>query len=118
MFEIVNGCQTRLQRLGAQLLYCGFIHAGRVVVADLLRDRVAVLGDGGLFQNAAQVLQIVFVQLAVNAPGGLIGRNRIHFLPAAAGVLVEVHARISRAVHGGGIEAGSVRKHSFRAALR
>ena len=59
-----SGCNG----LGAELLDRGLIHARGVVVADLLGDGVAVLGRRGLLQNAAQVFQIVLVQLAVNAP--------------------------------------------------
>src|SRR6202167_120636 len=82
-----------------------------------LVNLVAVLSCGGFFENAAKIVQIIFVEFAVNAPGSLVGGNGIHFSPAAAGVLVEVHARISGAVHGRGVETGGVGKHWFRMLL-
>src|SRR5271167_1988448 len=73
----------------------------------------AVPGRRGLFEDAAQIHQIVLVQLAVNAPRDLVGRNGVLLLPAAAGVRVEIDARIDGTVHGGDVETRRVRQHRF-----
>src|SRR5262249_23026047 len=48
------------------------------------------------------------LELPVDAPGGLVGRDGIELLPAGAGEGVEVHARIHRPVHEAWVEARCV----------
>ena len=47
--------------LGAALLHHGLVHAGSVVVANLLGNGIAILGRGSLLQNRAQIFQVIFV---------------------------------------------------------
>src|SRR4051812_4849728 len=58
-------------------------------------------------------MQVVLVQLAVHAPRTLLGRDRILLLPAAAGVLVEISARVDGLIHGGEVETRRVGKRRF-----
>ena len=108
VLESLDLDQCRPDGLGAPLFDLGLIHAGGIVVANLLGDRVPVLRDGSLLENSAQILQIVFVELAVNAPRGLVRGDGIVLLPAPAGILVEVDTGVRRAIHGADVQAGRV----------
>jgi hypothetical protein len=92
----------------------GLVHAGRVEIADLAGHSVA-LGRilRGLFEETVEEAEIVLIELAIDRPGGLVGRDGIVFLPAAAGVLVEIHAGIGELVHRFETEAGRVRQRWF-----
>jgi hypothetical protein len=104
-----DGLELGFDRLGAMGVDRGFVDAGSVKFADFLGDRVALACAGGrLLQDAAQEIQVVFVELAVDAPGGLVGRDGILLLPAAAGVLVEIHAGVDGFIDGFEIETGGI----------
>jgi hypothetical protein len=51
---------------------------------------------------------MVLSQLAVNAPAGLISRNRIVLHPPATTVLVKIYAGVGAPLHEFGVESGSV----------
>src|ERR1035441_3179941 len=91
------------------LFRASLVHAGVVIVADLLVvGRTAGIVGRGLVQNVAQDQLIAFVQLVEPAPFRLVRRNRIVLDPVAAGVLVEIVAGIGGLVHRVQIEAGDV----------
>src|SRR5262249_16211711 len=80
--------------------------------ADLLCYRVSLRpGGSSLFQNAAEKVQIVLIQLRVNAPLSLVWWNRIVLLPPSAGVLIEVHTRVCGLIYGFQIQTWRVRKY-------
>jgi hypothetical protein len=79
------------------------VHAGGVVVADLSRRRVAAARR--TLEDPTQDLVVPFLQLVEAAPARAVGRNGIGGEPSAAGELVEVGARIDRAVERGQLEA-------------
>ena len=56
ILEPGNLVELALERGGAELLNAGLVHAGAVVVANLLVHRGAPGIGGGFFQNAAQQL--------------------------------------------------------------
>ena len=109
-FDRLHLVERRLHGFGAKLLHRRFVHTCGVVIADLLGDGVRGLGGGCLFENSPQIVEIILVQLGINVPTDLVGGNGILLLPAAAGVLVEIHAWVQRSVHGRNIEAGDVRQ--------
>ena len=98
--------QRRLEGRRALRIDRVFVHARGVVVADLpgvnIRARVA----SGVFQDAAEGDVVAFLQLLAAAPRRSIGRNRLVLRPPSARELVEVHARIHRAIHERHLEAG------------
>ena len=100
-----DALQFRQQRLGAQLLDGRLIHTRRVEIADLLCDIVCRCVPRAacfrrFFQNRPQLRAIFVLELAGRTPTRLIRRNRIFFDPPAAGVRVEVHARINGSIDG------------------
>src|SRR4029077_15536547 len=85
------------------------VYAGGVIVADLLVDgATGGAGLGGGFQDIAQDELVVALQLGIDAPARLIGGNAVLLHPAAAGVGVEVGARINAVIHGSDVESGLV----------
>src|SRR5664280_276500 len=70
--------------------------------------RAAVAEQGIPVENAPQVIEIIFVQLRIDVPTDLVGRNGVLLLPASTGVTVEINARVYRAVHRGNVKAGDV----------
>ena len=92
----------------AGLVDGGGVHAGGEVVTDLLLDGVAVLGGGCVLEDAPEELLVLVGELAVDAPGGLVGGDGVVLLPAAAGELVEVDAGVDGAVEVGEVERGRV----------
>ena len=78
-------CSDGIERRGAGLLDCGFIHAGGEEIADLLLIGSARgAAFAGLLQQAPEEELIFVGQLAVNIPARLVGGNRIVFDPGAA----------------------------------
>src|ERR1039458_4032137 len=81
------------------------IHTGGVVITDLLRDGIAAgRGLGGLFEDLMEDLEIALLQFVEAAPFGLVWRDGILLHPRAAGVLVEIDARIGGPIDGAKIE--------------
>src|SRR6266704_2835491 len=65
-FEIRYSFQFGSEWSGTELVDGRFIHAGGVVVADLLLDRgVVEVGLGGFFEDGAQLREIFVLQLTV-----------------------------------------------------
>ena len=106
VFDGADAVEFRLQRLQAFFVDGGYIHAGSVIVADLLRVRVAIGGDGGFIENLPENRPVSLLEFAETAPGRLVGRYRIVLQPGAAGVLVKVFAGIGLLIDGREIEAG------------
>src|SRR6185369_1171445 len=105
----IDLCEVGFQRGSAEFVDSGLIHAGREEVTDQLLRRVSA---GRLLrevvEDTPEETLIVLIQLAVNAPSGLVGGDRIVLHPSAAGVLVEVDAGVCRLVHRVHIEARGV----------
>jgi pimeloyl-ACP methyl ester carboxylesterase len=64
--------------------------------------------DRRLLEDAPQEKLVLVRQLAVDVPARLVRRDRVVLDPSAAGVLVEIGARIDGTIHRGGVEAGGV----------
>ena len=109
VLERSNAFQHRLQRGRPLGVDAGLVHAGVVIVADLLVvGRTAGIVGRGLIENIAQDQLIAFVQFVEPAPFRLVRRNGIVLDPVAAGVLVEIDARVGGLVHRIQVEAGDV----------
>ena len=100
-------CDTPQQRLRAELIDGGFVHAGSVIVTDFLRHGVACgIRLRCFLENRAQLGTVIVFELAVSAPAGLVRRDGILFHPAAAGVGVEIHTWVNCSIHVGNFEYG------------
>jgi hypothetical protein len=102
--------EQRLHAVEAALLDRRGVEARRVVVAELLRDRVGRRG-GGLVEDRALGGEVALAQLAEAAPARSIGRDRVGGQPAAARELEEVAARVGGAVERAGLEADVGERH-------
>ena len=92
----------RLQSAGVDSL---FIHARRVVVADLAGDAVAAgVGLGGFLQNRAQLLLVALIQFVEPPPASLVGGYRIGLQPVSAGELIEILAGVGGLIDGVDVE--------------
>src|SRR6185312_241745 len=96
--------ERRLQRRRAARVDARFIHAAGVVVADLLRVRVARLRR--VLEDLAETGFVLLLQPFGDAPRGAIGRDWLVLRPPAAGVGIEVGAGIGAAIEQGEIETG------------
>src|SRR5665213_2130811 len=98
-----------LERLQPFLLTPLLIHAGAVIVADLLRVGIVLSGGNGgsLIQNLAENRPVSLSQFAESAPACLIGGYGIVLQPVPAGVLVKIIAGIRRAVDRREVESRS-----------
>src|SRR5689334_22286484 len=86
-----------------------FIHAGRVIFANLSLDSGALrIWPGRFFKNLPQNQPILLLQLRIDVPTRLIRRNGIVLDPSSAYVLEEVRARVSRPINRPQVEAGCV----------
>ncbi len=104
-----DAIQLRLQHCRPRRINGSFIHAGGVIVADLLFDRILLRrGCRRFFQNFAQQHSVVIRELGREAPARLVGWNGILLEPASARVREKVRARIHAGVHGIDIEDGLV----------
>src|SRR5580698_10865417 len=83
-------------------------------VTDLLLIGAPVAQIAGLFEKPPEIELILVSQLAVYVPARLVSRNRVVLHPAAAGIGVEVLARINRPIHRSGVEARRVRQRRQR----
>src|SRR5208282_1432171 len=107
--EAIDLVKVRSERVGAKLLNRGFIHAGGEVVPDFLLVRVAAGSvPGQIIQNPPQESLVILSELAVNAPAGLVGGNRIFLHPPATTVLVEINAGVGVLIHEFSVESRSV----------
>ena len=92
--------KTRLQWCGAQFVHSGFIHAGVEIIADPgLHLAAARRRIRSFFQNSPQESLIFLSKLTVHVPACLIRRNRILLDPPAAGITIEIDARVNGPVH-------------------
>src|SRR6266849_6823384 len=83
--QIRDCIQKGFQRSCSQLVSGGLVHAGREQVANLLLIRRPVRGWlPHLFEDPPEKPEVFIGQLAVNAPGGLVGWNGIFLHPAPA----------------------------------
>src|SRR6185369_4505439 len=96
----VDPREERLQWLGTELLDARFVHAGGVVVADLLHPGRLVLRIGRFFQDVLENSAIALSHGGVAVPAGFIGGKRVGFAPSTAGELVKVVARVDGAIEG------------------
>src|ERR1019366_5536241 len=99
--------------LSARCVDLPFFHTRAVEVTDLLFDRAAILCFRVFHQNSAQVGKVVFIELAVNAPRGLICGNGIFLLPASARIAVEIPARIDGFIHRRRVETWGIGEDGF-----
>ena len=98
--QAIDLVKRGFQRVGAKLLDPSLVHAGGEVVPDFLLVRVSARSvPGQIVENAPQESLIILSQLAVNAPAGLVGGNRIFLHPPAATVLVEINAGVGALIH-------------------
>src|SRR5207237_916796 len=105
--ELGDGIKVRLNSGQAAFLDRRFIHTRGIVIAYFLVEAARWrFAQRRLLQNAAQKVQVVLIEFAVDAPPYLIGRNRIALLPASAGVLVKIHTGVRGFIHGLDIQAG------------
>ena len=73
VLEVADAVQFRLERREASGVDSLFVHAGGVVIADLLGGGVAIGGGlGGVFQDLVQDLAVPFGQLTEASPHGLV----------------------------------------------
>src|SRR5690242_15416926 len=90
------------------------IHAGGVVIADLLVYRAAFrIVCRSFLENVAKDKAIALGQFSVAAIGTLICRDWILLEPSAAGVLIEIPAGIGALVHQVGIKALELKNLTF-----
>ncbi len=114
--DLVDRPHVGADRIEPGLVDLRQIHAGSEVIPEL-----AQLGIGGagvarrLFEEPPEELLVLVVELAVDAPARLVGRDRVLRPPAVAGVGVEVDTGIDRPVHESGLEARRVRQLGERA---
>src|SRR6185437_12006420 len=98
-----------LEGLGAGGIDRGLVHAGGVVVADLLGDGVFLGGVGaGVLENLVKGFAVALDQLGEGAPLDLIVGDGMLRHPGAASVLVEVLAGIGGGINGREIGAGGL----------
>jgi hypothetical protein len=96
LLHVVDGGERLAERLEARLLDAGLVHAGRPVVGELLRVRVArVLPSGVVVEHLLEELLIALVDLGEAAAPRrfVVGDGRV-LDPGAARVRVEVVARV------------------------
>ncbi len=101
-----NAVEFRLKRRNSLLIDGVYVHAGSVVVANLLGIGVAIGRRGGFLEDPAQNGPITLRELAEPSPRGLVGWYRIVLQPGSARVLVEVIAGVGTFVDRGKIEPG------------
>ena len=94
-----NLLEQRFERRRALRVDRRFVHAGHVVVANLLRPRRRRAGSGCRFENLLQRLVVVLLQLVEPPPARSIRRYRVLRHPASTGVLVEIGTGVDRLVH-------------------
>ena len=98
--HLVDGGEGAGERPGAGGLDAVLVHAGGVVAADAVLRGARLGAGGGLLQHVADRLLVAELDHREAAhPARLVGRPLGVRQPAAAGVLVEVLARIGGAVH-------------------
>ena len=68
VFDGVNPIEFGLDGLKPFLIDGGFIHAGKIVVADFLRIGIPRGGGGGLLENLAEDRLVTLVEFAETAP--------------------------------------------------
>ncbi len=102
----------RLDRLRAQRVDVGLVHAGGIVVANLLHHRVAFgTGHRGLFEDGMQDVVVALLQFIEASPARLVSGDGILRHPSAACVLVKVDTRIGPEIHRCLIEARNAGSH-------
>ena len=94
-----DAAEFGLQRTEALGFHRLLVHARAVEVANFLVDRIAPCTAGcGFLQNAALNILVALVELDEAYPLRLIGRDLGILDPVAAGILIEIHARIDALV--------------------
>src|SRR5205823_11032105 len=85
--------QSRLQRPPARFLDSGFVHAGGEIIPDfLLHSASARCALRQAVENSPEKLLVLALELAVDAPARLVGRDGVVLHPSVAGEPVEVDA--------------------------
>src|SRR5579864_3142028 len=103
----VDAVQGGLDGVNAFSIDAFFVHAGGIIVADLLIDgRAARRRLPGLLQDLALDPQVLLAEFIEAVPLRLVGREGVLRAPVAARVLIEVRARADVGVHGPEIETG------------
>src|SRR5439155_25385690 len=88
------------QRGCSSFIHGLFIHAGSVVIADLLHEGGALrIIDCCFLQDVMEYLAIVFNQLTETAPARLVRRNRIVTAPSTTCILIEILTGIHALIH-------------------
>jgi len=82
-----------LNGLVAKLIGKVGVHAGGVEVSVLLLER-ALWAVGGFFEIEIEQIPVALGELVEAAPTGLVTWDRVVLAPVAAGVLVEISARV------------------------
>src|SRR5437016_12615710 len=91
----IDAVKFQFQHRNAFLVDGRFVHAGSVVVSDLLLSRGTFRRRCGLFKNSTQNCAVALCQFIEASPYWLVSRNRVVPDPSAAGKLVEVNTGIS-----------------------
>src|SRR5262249_43373430 len=95
-----NTIELRLYWRNPLRLHRALIHAGAVVIANLLLNGVA---SGTtllrLFQDVSQHRQVLLLNLGKAVPLGAVGRNFFRLQPVPASVLIEIGTGIDRLVY-------------------
>ena len=95
LFTAVDGLEARVEIGLGGLLDLVLVDAGRVEVAELLRQRVGRLRDRGLLERGLEDVLVLLVDDGEAAtPLCAVGRDLGALDPVAAGVLIEVVAGV------------------------
>ncbi len=113
--DVRDGRKLRSERSDPAPVEIGLGHAGSVVVADLLLvGRAGFAAAAQAFEQGPKQRAVFVLHLSVSRPAGLIRRYRVVPDPSAARELVEIHARVGRAIHRRWIERGGIRQLGVR----
>ena len=111
--------EVGLDRVVTGLLDARLIHRRGVEVADLLRVGARLGGFlRALLEDLLEEVQVALAHLVADAPGRVLGRDRVGVEPAAVGVAVEVRARRGLLVEVPAVEAVVVRVGARRGGER
>ena len=90
--QTVDRVEIRLQPFDARRLHGFFVHAGSIVVTNLLHGGIpAGSGRSRFFENPPQSSCILILHFVPRDPARLVWRNGILLHPAAAGAVSYTH---------------------------
>src|ERR1700686_5509490 len=101
----LDDVQSGLDGLDSVTVYVIFVHAGGVIVADLLIDGGAIgRRPRSVLEDLAFDLEVALTEFIEAAPARLVGWDGVLRVPGAARVLIEVRAGAHVGVHGAEIK--------------